>query len=163
MIAQVVAYSGRGAGSKLIKWGTRGRFSHLSLRFLEIEKPIRDMVFDKFALRIAPDYEVESLQFKGVIGHSFERQDNQVVFNFKHDEAQAWVILRTAINLLGSGYDYRGIGGFLSRRSKHNPSKFFCSELVAYCLIKAGIVLLWLPPFKQAPNTTVSSTLLLEE
>ena len=163
MIAQVVAYSGRGAGSKLIIWGTRGRFSHLALRFLEIEKPIRDMVFDKFALRIAPDFEVESLQFKGVIGHSFHRQDNQVVFNFKHDEAQALVILKTAIGLLGKGYDYRGIGGFLSRRDKHNPNRWFCSELVAWCLLKAGIVLLWLPPFKQAPNTTVSSTLLFEE
>ena len=163
MKVQVVAYSGKGAGSGIIKRMTRGRFSHVSLRFSGISKEVRDLVRDRYGVCLTVVHEIESIQFKGVIHHTFELQDNQTVFSFKHDQEQAFIILKTAIGLLGKKYDWRGIGAFATRRNKHHPDKFFCSELVAYCLLKAGIILLRWPPFKISPNFLTASPLLTEE
>jgi hypothetical protein len=109
------------------------------------------------------DHELEAIQFKGVIEHPFVKSENCTLYNFRHTRAQAISILNTSVDKLGCGYDWRGIGGFATRLNVHSTLKWFCSELVAYCLLKAGIVLLWTAPFKQAPETTLSSTLLIKK
>jgi uncharacterized protein YycO len=39
-------------------------------------------------------------------------------------------------------YDYAGIFGFVANRDWQEDDKWFCSELVMYCLMKAGIKIL---------------------
>jgi len=163
MIVQVVGWSGKGAGSGVIKRMTRGKYSHVSLRFKDIEKEVRDLIRDKFAIHLTSDHEIESIQFKGVIHHSFEGGDNCTLFNFEQTPEQSLGILKTAIGLLGKKYDWRGIGGFVTRRRKHNEDKWFCSELASHCLMMSGVVLLHWPPFMQSPNFMLASPRLLPD
>lgn len=43
---------------------------------------------------------------------------------------------------IGKKYDYAGIIGFVANRDWQEDNKWFCSELVMYCLMKAGIKIL---------------------
>jgi len=43
---------------------------------------------------------------------------------------------------LGKGYDLRGFLSFIRGRDYNNPNKWFCSELIYYCLNNAKIDLL---------------------
>lgn len=159
MKVQVIGHNGRGRGSRLIVWATRGKFSHLSLRFLLPDREL-DWIKTIFGLEFTNDHEIESIQFKGVHHQPFVPSPNQTWFNVACDPEQARTVITTAIELLGCKYDWRGIGGFLTRRDKQNPLKWFCSELVAWCLLRAGIRLLWMACHKQNPTVSCASTLL---
>jgi len=159
MKVQVIAHNGKGRGSRVIIFLTRGKFSHLSLRFLLTDHEL-DWIKTIFGLEFTNDHEIESIQFKGVHHQPFVPSPNQTWFNFEHTPGQGRAIITTAIELLGCGYDWRGIGGFLTRRDKQNPLKWFCSELVAWCLLKAGIRLLWMACHKQSPTVECASTVL---
>lgn len=164
---QVIAHNGKGRGSRIIIVMTRGRFSHLSLRFVNTPDLLilwlNTIKIKGVRILWTKDHELESIQGKGVQHQPFVPSDNQTTFNFHHTPEQAEIILRTAVGLLGKKYDWSGIGGFITRRDKENPNRWFCSELVAYCLLKAGIVLLNMKCYKQSPRITCASTLLIEE
>jgi hypothetical protein len=159
MKTQVIGHSGKGRGSRFIVWFTRGKFSHVSLRFMLTDAEIK-LFEDRYEITLTNDHEIESIQGKGVHHQPFVPSPNQTWFNFAHDPEQARIILSTAIELIGCKYDWRGVGGFLTRRNKQNPEKWFCSELVAWCLLSAGIRLLWMACHKQSPTVTCASTVL---
>ena len=123
MKVSIRGYNGQGMGSGFIKWFTFGSVSHVSF------------VFETETKR----EEIEALQGKGVIRHVPNTHDTHdfVEYGLPVDEEQASNMLIEAGSLVGSGYDWKGVMGFVRRRKKHNLYKWFCSELVAFCCYKA--------------------------
>lgn len=138
----VCGYNNAGAGGRFIKWFSFGRYTHVSLLFVK----------DNLA-----SFEIESIQGAGV--RRVSRGDDYPCDRYFVDctPEQAATILHTAESLIGCKYDWSGIYGFLRRKKRENPKKWFCSELVAYCLYKAGIILMRLPAWKQSPVMVCSS------
>ena len=162
MKVQLIGHNGKGRGSKIIMFFTRGRISHVSLRFLFAPTILIRWLKDKYDIDWTEDHEIESIQGKGVHHQPFVPSDNQTWFDVDCDPEQARIIITTAIELLGCKYDWPGIFGFASRRNVHSKIKWFCSELVAWCLLKAGIRLLWMDCHKQSPTMTCASTVFVK-
>lgn len=142
--AKVRGYEGAGLGSPLIRWFTRNKFTHVSLVF-----------------KLGDCYEeVEAIQGKGVIAHEPHKQSRRKVFTEFDLPLTYEQILDTHIlvkSLVGSKYDWAGIKSFLVHRKKHSEDKWFCSELVAYALLKAGYPVSRLSPHLESPATVCSS------
>lgn len=139
----IAGYKGAGFGGGLIKWFTFGGYSHVSLVFVG---------------SAMGNLEIDALQGKGVSC----RVDGQIknprdLFEVSADADRVQSIYATAQTLCGRKYDWRGIYGFLRRKKRENPNKWFCSELVAHCLKENGIELLRLPAWKQTPVMVCSS------
>lgn len=136
-------YKGRGAGSGLIKWFTRGDYSHNSLVF-------------EFNDRRE---EVESIQGSGVIKHEpvpFENADFDE-YLIPVSDAQVRKAYKLSSSLLGAKYDWSGIAGFLLRSKKLTDEKWFCSELAAYVCYKVGYPLSRRQPWRETPSTNMES------
>jgi hypothetical protein len=157
---QVVGHNGKGRGSRFITWATRGEFSHVSVRFRNIPFAIQDAVQNDYHITIFDDYEIESIQHLGVHGQLFVPSPNQTIFNFEHTVIQAEAIFFAILNECGKKYDWRGIGGFFTRRNIQNPNKWFCSELASYGLRQAGIVCMNMPDHWLTPNVMLASPVL---
>lgn len=157
MKVQIIAHNGVGRGSRIISWATRG-YSHVSLRFVGASLQLRNEISRKYGIRLTDDHEIESIQGKGVHDQPFVASGNQARFEFDCTEAQAVKIVLAACSLVGCKYDWRGIGGFALRFAKwQNPSKWFCSELVAWCLLQADIILMNMPCHWIQPNICVKT------
>jgi len=123
-----------GKFSRLIRWFTRSNVSHALLTF-------RDETLNKVFVM-----EANGRGFMLVPWSKWKRH-NQVVARYKllADKDVQLASLRTLSSSLGAEYDYIGILGFLLRRffkrmanPFDNPTKMFCSEVVAQFLLKAG-------------------------
>ena len=147
MRVYVRGYKGQGFGSGFIKWWTRSKYSHVSL------------VFQMHGL----PQEVESIQGKGLIMHDpysrSEKQFDELAVPITDEQIVDAHIL--AMSLVGAKYDYSGVASFLLRRKKHSLNKFFCSELVAYVLLKAGYPLTRREPYKETPDSVMESLRLI--
>ncbi len=142
MKCYVAGYLAAGFGGGLIKWFTFGPYSHVSLLFADGER------IEEF----------ESIQGQGVHARAFTpRAKKRELFTFPQTEAQARCIHDEARRLLGCKYDWAGIWGFMRRRKRENPDKWFCSEYVAQCLAGGGVVAQNLPPWKQSPVIQLAS------
>jgi uncharacterized protein YycO len=114
----VCLYRGRSATSRLIRWFTRGVYSHASC--------------------LDPETGSEFESWKG--GVTFERElgeghlertpiDLFAVENLSAEQAAK--VREFLESKLGTPYDFRGIFQFLTRRVQARPElRFFCSELV---------------------------------
>jgi hypothetical protein len=72
-----------------------------------------------------------------------------------------WSLARAQI---GKGYDFLGNIGFVVRKPMQSPTRWFCSELVAWLFWKAGRPLLHrVPSWKYAPEDIYRSPLLTYE
>lgn len=124
---QVCLHHGKSLLSGLIKWQTRGDYSHASL--------------------ILPnDRHVEAREFKGVVAHrefTAPRGETADVFELPITEEQEQALDHFIRAELGCGYDWRAVFAFITRRTpaKASARKWFCSEFVAACLGAAGIPL----------------------
>jgi len=144
----VRGYKGAGFGSGFIKKFTRSKYSHVSMVF--------DMGHDIV--------EVESIQGKGVIRHkpyTSEEKDFDVLYAPLTEE-QIIEAYTLACSLEGASYDWSGVFSFLLHRTKHTLDKFFCSELNAYVLYKAGYPLSRKAPYKLSPDDVMASLRLIE-
>lgn len=122
--SRVLLYRGRGLVSSLIRWQTRSPYTHAAI--------------------LMPDGRViESREGKGV----------QIVEAPKVGEAEAYRVIgmtperwRHAIvkaqHELGSGYDWKGVLQFVSRREGGDAHRWFCSEFVYHVLHVSGVTLL---------------------
>lgn len=140
---KVRGYTGQGAGSKWIQKWTRSDVSHVSL-IVQLGENIQ---------------EVEAIQFKGVIAHKPHSADDKtfVEYDVPLSYEQALEVRELALSYVGAKYDWQGIWGFARHRKKHSLNKFFCSELVAYCLLKAGYPLSRREPFLESPASVCES------
>ena len=157
MRIQIVGHNGKGRGSRVITRLTRGDYSHGSVRILDIPIAIRHAAFTRYGYEITEDHEVESIQFKGVHHQPFKPSNNQTWFNFPHNEDDAEAIFWWLLSKVGCGYDWSGIGGFVTRRDWEDPDKYFCSELAADALLVRDIRLQWLPSYKLSPTFMCAS------
>jgi len=137
-------YNGQGFGSDFIKRFTFGSYSHVSL------------VFDMGNGRVE---EIEALQGKGVVRHAPNSADEFVFDEMMVPLTQEQVLEahECAGSLVGDGYDWLGVFGFIRRKKMHNPDKWFCSELCAYVLYKCGYPLSRRDPYRETPTTCMES------
>jgi uncharacterized protein YycO len=145
----VRGYQGQGAGSKWIQKWTRSDVSHTSLVF-HMGHSVE---------------EVESIQFRGTISHKphSHKKKTFIEYDVPMTYEQVLEARELALSLVGSRYDWQGVWGFVKHRKKHSLNKFFCSELVAYCLLKAGYPLSRRAPFLETPATVCQSLRLVEQ
>ena len=144
---KVRAYTGQGFGSGFIQKFTRGQASHVSLVF--------DMGHTV--------HEIEAIQGKGVICHAPHSASSKTYFELAVPLSYEQVIdaHAMAIDLVGARYDWKGVFSFALHRKKHNKKKWFCSELVAYVLLKVGYDVSRREPYKETPASVVESLRLL--
>ncbi len=113
--------------SSLIKWQTRGRYSHASL--------------------LLPDgAHVEAREGRGVVRHrgfTAPQGETADVFELLITAEQAEAIEAFILGELGAKYDWRAVFSFVSRSTPKGASadKWFCSEFVVSALEAAGIEL----------------------
>lgn len=127
--------------SKLIRWQTRGQYSHAAL--LTSDGSI-----------------IESMEGIGVRSRSSITEgaegDSYDVFTVQTTENQDKIIEMFAGHQIGKKYDYLGILRFLTREPNYNQkNRYFCSELVFDAFGYAGIDL-----FKDMQGWEVSPALL---
>jgi hypothetical protein len=144
----VRGYRGQGYGSGAIKWFTRSQYSHVSLVFF------MHGVWE----------EIEAIQGKGVISHKphSARRKDFAEYSVPASEEQIISIHIGSRSVLGAKYDWQGVFSFLLHRTKHTLNKFFCSEFVAYQLLKGGYKLSRRVPYKQSPDLVMESLMLVE-
>lgn len=142
----VAGYKGAGFGGHFIKWFTFGGYSHVSL------------VFD---LGDGRYLEIDAIQGKGVSERIFGQLAGKVdLFQVPATDEKIVQIHAMACALKGKKYDWAGIWGFLRRRKREDPKKWFCSELAAHCLERCGIQCLRLPAWKISPVMLCASPIL---
>jgi len=144
---KVRAYTGQGFGSGFIQKFTRGKASHVSL------------IFDMGHCVV----EVEAIQGKGVIVHPPHSKATKAYYELSVPLTYEQVIDAHAFatSVEGAKYDWLGVFSFALHRKKHSLNKFFCSELVAYTLLKVGYPVSRREPYKESPASVVESLRLL--
>ena len=144
----VRGYKGAGFGSWFIKKFTFGEYSHVSMVF-----------------QIGHVYEeIEAIQGRGVIRHepyAYDEKDFDEL-TVPLTEEQVLTAHIEACSLVGSAYDWKGVFGFVVRKTKHNIFKWFCSEADAYVLYKANYPLSRREPYRETPSSVMESLRLLE-
>lgn len=139
----VRGYKGQGFGSGFIKRFTFGEYSHVSLVFRMHGR----------------EEEFESIQGKGVITHPpHSAEDKEFVeLAVPMNEEQVVNAHITAMSLLGAKYDWAGVWGFVRRKKRHSPDKWFCSEYVGYVLFKSTYPVSRREPYRETPSTVMES------
>lgn len=145
---RIRGYNGHGFGSSFIRRFTFGNYSHVSI------------VFDTNH----GEEEYESIQGRGVIVHApYTREEKDFVeLLVPINEEQRILAHITAMEMLGSSYDWLGIWGFMVRKDRHSKDRWFCSEYVAYCLLKAGYALSRREPYRETPDSVMMSYRLID-
>lgn len=119
---QVLLFRGRGLISALIRWQTRGEYSHAAIRVGENE--IIEAWTTGVRLKRITDW-------KGI----------DVFQPFVPYRAKVLAVSYAA-QQIGKKYDFLGVLRFISRRKRNNPNRLFCSELVFGAFAHAGWELL---------------------
>jgi uncharacterized protein YycO len=120
----ILFFRGRGLISSLIRWQTRGEYSHVGL--------------------LLPDGSViEAWQGSGVRKTTLKDWKGVDAFTVEGASYSQWEsAISFATAQVGKGYDYWGIVRFISRGNMPDNDKWFCSELVFDAFAAAGIPLL---------------------
>lgn len=110
-------HKGTGLIGNLIKWQTRGVYSHASIM-------------------IDSDLSFESKEFKGV-GFSSRKNKNIDYYLIQLSLSQQLKAVEFIDKVNGAKYDYKMVFRFMTRLNESNntKNKYFCSELV-FCLLK---------------------------
>lgn len=142
---KVLAYKGISWGSKLIRFYTRSEYSHIAI---EWEDGRVTEALNKKGVVLAPDF------------RWFHTTGTPVdVFDLANcDEASAWAF---ASQCHGDRYDRSAIARFVTKRKKHTPREWICSE-VSFEIVRYGGVLLLLRVSSEtlSPGDIVSSPIL---
>ncbi len=116
----VLLFRGRGLISWLIRWQTRGNYSHAAL--------------------LRPDgMIVEAWQGKGVQVKAMTDLAEVDIYSVAMTPEQWGTALDYATSQVGRGYDYWAVIRFIDRRNMPANDKWFCSELVFESLARAGV------------------------
>lgn len=121
---RILLFRGKGLISRLIRWQTRGGYSHAAILF-------------------ADGVLVESMQFVGVRARTYDPAEGADEFEISDITASQIARVREFLTEhLGCGYDYWAIIRFIDRARMPDNDRWFCSELVFAALRLAGISLL---------------------
>lgn len=138
---KILAYKGISWGSRLIRFYTRSEYSHVAI---EWDSGKVTEALTKYGVILSNDYEEHHAE-----GTRVE------VFDLIADEEMAWSYARSCH---GDRYDLSALGRFVTKRKRHTPKKWFCSELT-YQILKAGgtDILMRVNPETLSPGDVVSS------
>lgn len=125
--------------STLIKWQTRGDYSHAAIQLEDGRIYESWQGFKNGGVRLANIGDGEGIDY----------------FSLEVTYSQYNELVKYLDNQLGKKYDYTGVLRFLSRRKAKEDDKFFCSELVFDALKHVGILL-----FKETLGWEVSPQML---
>jgi len=156
----VLAFRGTAAFSRLIQWRTRARVSHVGFA-VWLEQ------WDRLAV-------LEAMEPGGIRLHPLRKRlaDGEWVdwYRLDDDQVDRSALVSAAFEHWGKryaspwqflrswGWVSRMVFDKLGRPSDTNPDRFFCSELVALCLTRAGYVCddpVWTTPATMAPADIV--------
>lgn len=116
---QILLFQGRGIISRLIRWQTRGKYSHAAIRVSENEC-------------------VESWAGPGVRLKKISDWTGIDVFDVPIPYRWKVLAVSFAAQQIGKKYDYLGVLRFVSRRKRNSLHRWFCSELVFEAFKHAG-------------------------
>ena len=77
----------------------------------------------------------------GVAIRDFDADDYDRVERYTVDTDDPYIV-STAMTKLGSGYDFKGVLGFILRKDIQDKNSWFCSEFIAWAFAQAGKPLL---------------------
>jgi uncharacterized protein YycO len=141
----ILLFHGKGLISSLIRWQTRGKYSHAAF--------------------LLPSGEIlESWQGDGVRVKTLKNWDGIDIFHVAGISDDDWeYIIQYAKQQVGKKYDYRAIVRFITRKKLESNDRWFCSELVFESLSQAGIKLLdRIDSSEVSPSTLAISPLLTQ-
>lgn len=145
----IALYKGKSFISKLIKWQTRGKYSHAAIIFKD-GKVIEAWQAGDSLVRFMPSVNE---------GHTLGTEVD--IFKVKTTSKQDKVIYDFMRGQVGKKYDWGLILGFLTRGDTDNRDKWICSELVFAAFKVAGIDLLAATnAYEVSPSLIRRSTLL---
>jgi uncharacterized protein YycO len=141
---RLLIFSGRGPVSLAIRWVTRGPYSHVALLGPEESDTI-----------------YESWQGAGVRKKRIDDWEDIHVFKIPLMTDEMWEkAINWFVTQLGRKYDYKAIGGFLSRRAQKANGKWICSEIGFDAIRRGGLSLLNAEAWKVSPNILAFSPLI---
>lgn len=138
---KLIFFRGKGIMSALIRWQTRGKFSHVGILF-------EDGVFFESWTGSA-----KHLWRNGGVTSQMNYQipkDAAVATVEVPDDAYA-AMQRFALQQRQKRYDYRSVIRFLTRAKPEQDNKFFCSELVVEILAAGQVIALCAAPSVISP------------
>lgn len=138
---RLVFYKGKGLISSLIRWQTRGQYSHVG-----VQMPDGSVI---------EAWHVGGVRWNAGLGTAHDEGTEVDVFLVEHlTKVETMRVLDFLKSKLGRGYDFRSVARFLSRRNESNEDRdrWFCSELVAAAFASAGVRLLSAPPARISPE-----------
>ena len=171
MRAQAIFHNGKGRGSRIISWATRG-CSHESTVYRDIPIELIEWANKMYGdywkkkgigLICGTTWEFESIQGKGVHHQKFIPSSNQIWKNFEHTEEQAVIMFKKDCELVGAKYDWKGIFSFATRRASHNLKKWFCSEKCCHVRRAAGIITQHAPDYEIPPKWSGASVIFTDD
>lgn len=118
----ILLFRGRGIISALIRWQTRGKYSHAAL--------------------LLPSGEIlEAWQGKGVRVTTLKDWEGVDAFAVPSMYPDQWAMaIEKGLYEIGAGYDYWGVFSFI--RKQPSPDNWFCSVLVFSLIAAVGVRLL---------------------
>lgn len=127
-------HKGTGLFSRVIRWFSRSDYSHVSLWFWDARDAHGGLVFEAIeghGVRVLPADHYRQARTAGRIVCYTLREPMDVT-----ETMAAWHAANAEV---GAHYDWLGVFRFVTRRRKNgHPDKWFCSELAAYALERAG-------------------------
>jgi uncharacterized protein YycO len=145
-------YKGTSWVSKLIRWQTRGKYSHVGV------------LMDDGGIFEA--WHVGGMRYNGTMSIAHGAGTEVDIYDVpgmtskeKRDVEQ--FLAREC----GKGYDFRGVARFISHRNDETPAekdRWFCSEVVMAAFCYAGLRLLNTAPFMVSPEVLSWSTRLVK-
>lgn len=128
-------------GSMLIRWRDWSDYSHVDT--------------------LLPDGSLLGARGDGIKIRDPYKISNKLILCIEVTEQQEKDYYAVLFEQLGKPYDYAGISGFIINRDWQEDDKWFCSELIMYCLMKANIKILNIEHLNRiTPNHMILSTLL---
>jgi uncharacterized protein YycO len=144
-IVIVRLYKGQGMISSLIKWQTRGEYSHAAI--------------------IAGGVLYEAKEFKGTRKRMAVDDEKAIYDDFlvETTKEQRDILIGFLEKQMGKDYDYSMVIRFLTRQQEQRAStgKWFCSEIIFASLRKAGVTLFNMTePWEVSPDDLKRSILM---
>lgn len=143
--AMILLFHGRGAISALIRWQTRGNYSHAAL------------------MDASDGSIIEAWQGAGVRRRRLEDWSGVDAFNVQGMTPEMWAeACAWAASHIGDRYDYRSVFRFMTRKDCSPDDVWFCSEIVFAALEHVGIRLLRTDAWRVSPEMLSMSPLLIQ-
>ncbi len=135
----IALYRGSGLLSRVIRWQTRSEYSHAA--WVRADGSVIEAWGFYGVRHVATPWSIhrekESVDLWAVDG--ITRTQTRLVENF-------------LVSQLGQSYDWLSVLRFVSRQPAPDDERWFCSELVAEALRKAGLPLLNAPSYLISPG-----------